>query len=572
MLDLQYYLQQCLNEKDKEFFLKYFKTNSFYSVKGLIYKLSHPEEMTSWITNIKAKNELFRIFEVFSSNLQEMRPKYKDMKEYLLEQLDDTAGTFPEFEWKKDSHGGICPNCGEKELFATNKNAKGGIKCNRENKCGYSSDVLSWLVSHKGMSAGGALNELADRVGVDLKEYEKSLEVHIMGTGASIQVRKEAKRVEHKSQHLAKEIAYESIKSNQINNFDLKEMQKNYKNLDNASKFSLVCTAIYYLSKKTNQTKKALYYKSRGISGIETPALKEKVIQIVNELGFFSKEDLPKLVDYLTKIYPLEDLVEFGIINDGKHKVPYSFKHYSEEGFVVIPNFDIYSNLVNGLKLRNIKLADWQDKSMKEPELSYKRIANPYPYGLKLQSLLNNETFRLFEGQVDMFSLPSKEGNCDIAIPGVNGLDESQLGLFKDKKVELWFDQDDAGQKSANGTLKISLDKKEIDLNDLAGKSFIEELQRTKDKSLKIDISENIATVKELVFPKNKSGLERFRLFETIISRRNISFSKKQTKGLKDKLFDAGAAEVVVVQWDTSYGSDVNEVLKNGKIEKIIQK
>lgn len=45
-------------------------------------------------------------------------------------------------------------------------------------------------------------------------------------------------------------------------------------------------------------------------------------------------------------------------------------------------------------------------------------------------------------------SLPSKEGNCDIAILlAVNGLDESQLGLFKDKKVELWFDQDDAGQK-----------------------------------------------------------------------------------------------------------------------------
>lgn len=56
--------------------------------------------------------------------------------------------------------------------------------------------------------------------------------------------------------------------------------------------------------------------------------------------------------------------------------------------------------------------------------------------------------------------------------------------------------------KSANGTLKFLLIKKEIDLNDLAGKSFIEELQRTKDKSLKIDISENIATVKELVFPK----------------------------------------------------------------------
>lgn len=569
MLDMNYYTKQCLSAEEAEYFMKYYKTNKFYTLKSLLYKLKHSDEMTSWIKSTKAKEDLLKIFATFSANLEALQPSFKDIKEKLLSQLSDTAAVFPEFEWKKANYGGVCPECGEKELFATNKGANGGIKCNRENNCAYSSDVFTWLINHNGLTVGAALKELADRVGIDLDEYQKSLEVHIDGTGSAKTYIKAAKTVEHKTQHVAKDVAYEKIKSNEVKQYNLKELMTNYQNLDDSIKFSLVCTAIHMISKKTNQTKKALYYKSRSISGIQTPALKEKVIQITKDLGFLDKTDMPKLVDYLSKAFPLEDLISFGVINDGTHKVPYSFKHFSEEGFVVIPNFDIYSNLVNGLKLRNTKLADWQDKSMKEPELSYGRIANPYPYGLRLSALLNNETIRFFEGQVDLFSLPSKEGYCDIAIPGVNGIAESQFGLFKDKNIELWFDQDDAGQKSANGTLVIRLENSKINVSDMAGKSFIDELNRTRDKAVKIDIVEDSAIIKDFIFPKNEEGLQRFRLFETIISRRNIPFSKRQTKGLKDKLIQAGAANVVVSQWSKDLGSDVNEVLQNGKIDKL---
>ena len=572
MLDMNYYTKQCLNQSEAETFLKFFKKTKFFTVKSLMYKLKHPEELTSWITSPKTKEDIIKLCSIFATNLDSIAPKYKDIKEYLMSQLDDTASTFPEFEWKKSNHGGTCPNCGSKELFTTNKNQNGGIKCNRENNCGYRSDVLQWLIDNNGLTPGAALEELAERVGVDLKEYQKSLEVHIDdgNNPSASNITKKPKIVKHNTNTIANEIAYENINTN-INTYNLRELKANYQNLDDAKKFSLICTAIYMLSKKTNQTKKATYYKSRSISGIETPLLKEKVLQISKELGFLDKEDMPKLVDYLSKTFPLEDLIGFGVINDGTHKAPFSFKHYCEEGFIVIPNFDIYSNLVDGLKLRNIKLAKWQDKSMKEPELSYKRISNPYPYGLRLDSIKNKDTFRFFEGQVDLFSLPAKEGCCDIAIPGVNGINESQLGLLKGCNVELWFDQDDAGQKSANGALLIRLTNSKIDITDMASKSFVEELKRTNDKSVNIEVVENIATIKDLIFPKNEIGLERFRLFETIISRRNIQFVKRQTKGLKDKLIEAGVANVTVVQWDTTLGSDVNEVLQNKNIEKLIK-
>jgi hypothetical protein len=145
--------------------------------------------------------------------------------------------------------------------------------------------------------------------------------------------------------------------------------------------------------------------------------------------------------------------------------------------------------MVTGLKLRNTKLDKWQDAGMKEPELSYHRIAEPLPYSLTREALLDkNINFRFFEGSVDMFSTPFKIGFCDIAIPGVNGIKEEHLGLFKDRVVELWFDQDSAGQKGC--------------------------------------------------------------------------------QQLKEKLEKAGVT-VLIKNWDITLGSDVNEVLKNGNIEKI---
>jgi hypothetical protein len=53
------------------------------------------------------------------------------------------------------------------------------------------------------------------------------------------------------------------------------------------------------------------------------------------------------------------------------------------------------------------------------------------------------------EGSVDGLSLGD---NVHFAsIPGVNGLPDELLGLFKNKKIILALDQDRAGQDAANG-------------------------------------------------------------------------------------------------------------------------
>jgi hypothetical protein len=125
----------------------------------------------------------------------------------------------------------------------------------------------------------------------------------------------------------------------------------------------------------------------------------------------------------------------------------------------------MYSNMITGLKFRKTKAKTWFDKdnkkvvdTNKEPEFSFGRIANPLPYHLTRESLLEESiVFRFFEGQKDLHSMPFKSGHCDVAIPGVNGISIEMLGLFKGRIVELYFDQDTAGQEGAL-KLKVALE------------------------------------------------------------------------------------------------------------------
>lgn len=420
------------------------------------------------------------------------------------------------------------------------------------------------------MSTKDALNEISNRVGIDLDAYKKSFEVHCDGN-SQINYNTKPKIVKIDRTIVAnKEIAYEKLEpSKGVKEYNFYELINSYNDLTEKDKFCVVVSSIYHYSLKTNQNAKNNYYVGRNISGKYEPMLKSKIIKIVKQIGYLSmSNDVPNLISYLTSKFPLADLVKFGILNDANHKVPYSFKHFSEEGFIVIPNFDLYSNLILGLKLRNTKLAEWQNSSMKEPELSYGRIASPYPYGLNIDALKENYDFRFFEGQIDMFSIPEKDNVCDLAIPGVYGLKQEQLGLFKGKKIELWYDQDDAGQKVANGSLIIRIEQS-FDLTSLKDKGFIEELKRTK-YSINFEFNENIIKVKDIEFPKNRNGLEKFRMIEVITKRRNIPYQTRQIKGLKDKLIEAGVLEVTVKQWDTKLGSDVNDVLKRGNIRYLI--
>ena len=51
---------------------------------------------------------------------------------------------------------------------------------------------------------------------------------------------------------------------------------------------------------------------------------------------------------------------------------------------------------------------------------------------------------------------------------------------------------------------------------------------------------------------------------------KNVTYEINITKGIKDLILDAGAKKVSIKTWDIKLGSDINEVLLNENIEKII--
>jgi hypothetical protein len=565
MLDLNHYTSSVLNSEDATLFLKHFGKYEFNSVYSLQKQLNSIEEKLSWVTKPEYKQKLMDLCNRFTIGLEALKQPLND-KISFLENNIDVVESFPEFEWKSHAHGGTCPACGKKELFVPLQGQAKSLKCSRENACGYSSSIYSYLKEYKNMTIKEALEELASLGGIDLKAYETSLEVHTINQPINYKLEKKIR--EHNE--ISHEIIYTNFDSQKkYENVDYVNLLSKYENMSYKQKFMMIVTAIYKFSLLTNQQNKYNYYKSRAISAIKHPALLSKIKRIKDEIGFIHyQNDMDNLVTHLCSLFPIDDLIMFGIVNDDKHKFAHSFKHFSLEGFCVIPSFDLYSNMVTGLKLRNTKLADWQESSMKEPELSFRRIASPLPYGLTRDALLDEKAvLRLFEGSVDSFSIPSLPNRYDIAIAGVNGLSKEDFGLFRNKKVEIWFDQDEAGQKTAFGTKTISVSFQNTELSNWSFYVKFENFSK-ENKNITFSKKGEITTIKIEVINSDLHE-ETLNKYLELIKEKGFEYKTTCKKGMKDLILDAGASNVIVKTWNIELGSDVNEVLKNNNIELI---
>jgi len=139
-----------------------------------------------------------------------------------------------------------------------------------------------------------------------------------------------------------------------------------FNDMNEVQQFKMIATAIYQFSLITDQTLKNEYYKSIGITKEKNPILKEKIIMISSKLGFVSKDNISELLKHLQALFSLEDLVKYGVIYDSSHKKPFAFSQSIEEGLIVIPNFDMYTNMCSGLKYRKTKLKNWFDKKLQK--------------------------------------------------------------------------------------------------------------------------------------------------------------------------------------------------------------
>lgn len=471
MIDFVYYTNLLMG-KDAGKVLKFFGHKQFDDLnKAQFFFKNQSIEKVSWIKEEDIREKMSALCLTFSERLDEQQLSLEDKQALVLEHCDKDASQFSFLEYKGSGMTTTCrcpnPNCSEakpneKCAWIPEKGSAKSVVCNHRTNCGFSGDFIAVYAAYYGLTYGKALLTLADEFGIDFTINE----VHI---GERVSTKKENPILVPVAP-VEVEISYmvfdKTKKYQEINFLDYLD---SYEKMTEKQKFQMLATAIYKFSLSTKQWGKTKYFKSVGIDVKSNPILKEKVEAVDKHLGFLHASDLPDLINHLTEYFPIEDLVEFGVIHRDKkadgtpHPFPYSFKQSVEEGLVVIPNFDLYTNMCTGLKYRKTKLKTWIDKktdtektdSNKEPEFSHGRIADPLPYHLTREALLDESiSFRFFEGQKDLHSMPLKKSFCDIAIPGVNGISVEMLGLFKGRVIELYFDQDEAGQA---GALKLKL-------------------------------------------------------------------------------------------------------------------
>ena len=304
---------------------------------------------------------------------------------------------------------------------------------------------------------------------------------------------------------------------------------KLWEKLDDAQKLKVVYTWLY---RETftygSQAAKYMYYKKRGI---------DTTNKWLKKISYLAVENFNEIFARATAIFPMEllELVGFAKKDDnGEFKL--SFNYVKKGGILMVPSFDLYTNMITGFMLRPTHPEQWmKDRHMKEIQLSNTSLIFPIPFGLTYYSLKKFNEFYVTEGHPDGLALPDngedEKGRGFFSIPGVNGLSESHLGLLRDKKVIICFDQDRAGQKSAYGYSVIEYNGQRVD--------FINKIEEFK-KTEKINFL-------------NNSGVE---------------YKEVVYQGISSKLEKAGI-EYSIKEWDTKLGSDVNDVRIYGNLNKV---
>lgn len=319
-----------------------------------------------------------------------------------------------------------------------------------------------------------------------------------------------------------KAIEYLSFdKTRGFKHIEVDDYIEKYTSLEKRQQLKLVYTHIYRYSLSTKRESINNYYESRGIENN----------QHLSKLGFLSKNNIIHLVGELKRLFPVEDLVEFGILNNSENK---KFKHTWKQikNAILVPAFDVYTDLIEGFMLRPIDSTSNKWFTGKESRLSVPEILKPLPFGTGYKVLSGDCDIYITEGHIDALSLPSDK--CFIAAPGIHSFENEQLGLLRGRNIKLAFDQDDAGQKAAFGYTEFF----------------------TKDEVIVVlnnNISELGNAIKKL-------------------SSQDIKFTSKRTEGFRDQLIKAGATSVEILSWDKNLGKDLNDLLINGNIDEAIGK
>lgn len=314
----------------------------------------------------------------------------------------------------------------------------------------------------------------------------------------------------------------------------LAEHISKYHSLNETQRLKMVYTFFYRHSLNTEQKAKfAFYKKERGIPSNNT---------YIQKIGYLSQDDSKEVLGLMLKYFGEKDLLEFGILKDRNGKVGYAFESIPKGGLLLVPSFDLYTDMVTGFMIRPTHPPQWmRDRKTKELQLSKTHIIKPLPFGLTYQALKENDTFYQTEGHPDLASLPGNiNGVVDragFASPGTHGFKDEMMSLLRGKKVVLVYDQDFSGQKAEYGYHALSF---------MSG-----------------------GEEKKLEFLDTKEGKQKLKEELARLTKYSIEYKKKFHMGMRQKLISAGVKNVETLKWNRQWGGDINDLRINGNLSLV---
>jgi len=448
-IDIEYYFKSSLNNEEAELFSHYFSKNNFKNLytASFFFKNLKAEDV-SWISNKTIANKILNSAESVGEKLEMQSPNILDIyKEEILPRVKIESLLY-DLEPKVGHSNTVlkCPCCDKKEAFIGNKGKGSTIICNRQNKCGETTTILSHIMDREGLSFYKAVEFIADNAGINLKALISSKEVQ-KNSDNPIQYTKE--RIEVSKVPDIREYVPENIK------FKILDTSKKYrklktvnhlhqfKEMNDTQKYQLILSYIRDFSMANRDDKKVTdFFYGRGL----------KLQPFSKDVGFVSKENVPVLVKNLKDIFGENELARLGILSEKgywKHgAVNKDTGKFSYCDALLFSMHDPYSDIPTNLEFRFIGNGASNIKN-KTSAIENSSLINPNYYGDKytVDMLSTKNTWWFCEGAIDAKTI-SAIGYNAVSLIGVHKHFSENLGYFKGKTAIIAFDQDQAGIKN----------------------------------------------------------------------------------------------------------------------------
>ena len=446
-IDISYYFKNALEKKTNDIFNKYFHKNNFKSLYSASSYFSYiKEDDLSWIKNKDEVSFILNSKGAVSEALKNQETSIQTLLEEEIYPRINVTDLLSDLSPKVTAHNIRleCPCCGKKEAFIGGKGKGTTIICNRQNKCGENTSFIEHIRKRESLSFYQAVNFIADSVGVNLQALKQSREYQRDGDKNNgflkeKVVKKREQRVKNwiekiNFEPLNLEKTYISINTQQyINRFS--EL-----NLNKKQKYQVVLSYIRDYASSNRDDKKIMdFFATRGLP----------MLGVTKDVGFISKDNIPKLVKNLNDIFGKKELTDLSILSENgywKHgAIDKDTKKFKYCDAILYSMHDPYSDIPTNLEFRFIGDGSKNIKN-KTSAIENSDIVKPNYYGMnfKAEDLRSKPIWWFQEGVIDAKTISSL-GYNSCSLIGVHKHFDEKIGYFKDKVAVICFDQDKAG-------------------------------------------------------------------------------------------------------------------------------